>query len=48
MKVYYEKDADLSLIKGRKVTIVGHSHTYQRFPRNCDSVVTENADHAAM
>ena len=24
MKVYYEKDADLSLIKGRKVTIVGY------------------------
>ena len=23
MKVYYEKDADLSLIKGKKVTIVG-------------------------
>ena len=31
MKVYYEKDADLSLIKGKKVTIVsygsqGHAH----------------------
>jgi ketol-acid reductoisomerase len=24
MKVYYEKDADLSLIKGRKVTIIGY------------------------
>ena len=24
MKVYYEKDADLSLIKGNKVTIVGY------------------------
>jgi ketol-acid reductoisomerase len=24
MKVYYDKDADLSLIKGRKVTIVGY------------------------
>src|SRR5260221_11259567 len=24
MKVYYEKDADLSLIRGRKVTIVGY------------------------
>ena len=24
MKIYYEKDADLSLIKGRKVTIVGY------------------------
>ena len=23
MKVYYDKDADLSLIKGKKVTIVG-------------------------
>ena len=24
MKVYYDKDADLSLIKGRKVTILGY------------------------
>ena len=24
MKVYYEKDADLSLIKGKKVAIVGY------------------------
>src|SRR5260221_5693764 len=24
MKVYYEKDADLSLVKGKKVTIVGY------------------------
>src|ERR1700710_1327616 len=24
MKVFYEKDADLSLIKGKKVTIVGY------------------------
>src|SRR5947208_15578815 len=24
MKIFYEKDADLSLIKGRKVTIVGY------------------------
>src|SRR5258707_13916545 len=24
MKVYYDKDADLSLIKGKKVTIVGY------------------------
>jgi len=24
MKVFYDKDADLSLIKGRKVTIVGY------------------------
>ena len=24
MKVYYEKDADLSLIKGRQVTIIGY------------------------
>src|SRR5438477_12668273 len=24
MKIYYEKDADLSLIKGKKVTIVGY------------------------
>ena len=33
MKVYYDKDADLSLIKGKKVTIVGygsqgHAHTW--------------------
>ncbi|MDP3308077.1 MAG: ketol-acid reductoisomerase, partial [Methylotenera sp.] len=24
MKVYYDKDADLGLIKGKKVTIVGY------------------------
>ena len=24
MKVYYDKDADLSLIKGKKVTIIGY------------------------
>src|SRR5881409_3532906 len=24
MKIYYDKDADLSLIKGKKVTIVGY------------------------
>ena len=24
MKVYYDKDADLSLIKGRQVTIIGY------------------------
>ena len=33
MKVYYDKDADLSLIKGKKVTIVGygsqgHAHAH--------------------
>src|SRR5687767_14679492 len=32
MKVYYDKDADLSLVKGKKVTIIGygsqgHAHT---------------------
>jgi len=28
MKVFYDKDADLSLIKGKKVTIIGYgSHT---------------------
>jgi ketol-acid reductoisomerase len=25
MKVYYDKDADLSLIKGKKVTILGYA-----------------------
>jgi len=24
MKVFYDKDADLSLIKGKKVTIIGY------------------------
>ena len=33
MKVYYDKDADLSLIKGKKVTIIGygsqgHAHAH--------------------
>jgi len=34
MKIYYDKDADLSLIKGKKVAIVGygsqgHAHSAQ-------------------
>ena len=35
MKVYYDKDADLSLIKGKKVAILGygsqgHAHLHAR------------------
>ncbi len=30
MKVYYDKDADLSLIKGKKVTIIGYGSQGQR------------------
>ena len=30
MKVYYDKDADLSLIKGKKVTIVGYGSRAMR------------------
>lgn len=35
MKVYYDKDADLSLIKGKKVTIVGYGsqgHAHRTCP----------------
>src|ERR1700745_3539146 len=34
MKVYYEKDADLSLIKGKKVTIVGYGSQGQAHSQN--------------
>src|ERR1043165_7044848 len=37
MKVYYEKDADLSLIKGKKVTIVGYGsqgHAHAQNPND--------------
>jgi len=33
MKVYYDKDADLSLIKGRKVTIVATARRAMPTPR---------------
>ena len=44
MKIYYDKDADLSLIKGKKVTIVGYgSHVatqglHQARVAGCDVV----------
>ena len=34
MKVYYDKDADLSLIKGKKVTIVGYGSQAQAHAQN--------------
>ena len=41
MKVYYDKDADLSLIKGKKVTILGygsqgHAHALNLRDSGCD------------
>jgi hypothetical protein len=36
MKVYYEKDADLSLIKGKKVTIVGYGSQGHAHAQNLD------------
>jgi len=33
MKVYYDKDADLSLIKGRQVTIIGYGSQATPMPR---------------
>ena len=41
MKVYYEKDADLSLIKGKKVTIVGYGSQGHAHAQNLnDSGIT--------
>ncbi|MBI3424216.1 MAG: ketol-acid reductoisomerase, partial [Acidobacteria bacterium] len=44
MKVYYDKDADLSLIKGKNVTIVGygsqgHAHALNAKDSGLDVVV---------
>ncbi len=44
MKVYYDKDADLSLIKGKKVAIIGygsqgHAHAQNLRDSGCDVVV---------
>ena len=44
MKVYYDKDADLSLIKGRKVTILGygsqgHAHSLNLHESGCKVTV---------
>src|SRR5487761_2367087 len=36
MKVYYDKDADLSLIKGKKVTIVGYGSQGHAHAQNLD------------
>jgi hypothetical protein len=49
MKVYYDKDADLSLIKGKKVTIVGygsqgHAHAQNlRIPASRSRLVCARA-----
>ena len=43
MKVYYDKDADLSLIKGRQVTIIGYGsqgHAHAQNLKNRASTVT--------
>ena len=44
MKVYYDKDCDLSLIKGKKVTIVGygsqgHAHAQNLNDSGCKVTV---------
>ncbi|MGE8356452.1 MAG: ketol-acid reductoisomerase, partial [Microvirgula sp.] len=44
MKVYYDKDADLSLIKGKKVAIIGygsqgHAHAQNLKDSGVDVVV---------
>ena len=36
MNVYYDKDADLSLIKGKKVTIVGYGSQGHAHANNDD------------
>ncbi|OQA34077.1 MAG: Ketol-acid reductoisomerase [Betaproteobacteria bacterium ADurb.Bin341] len=52
MKVYYDKDADLSLIKGKKVTIVGygsqgHAHAQNLRDSGVKVTVAEKKDGAA-
>ena len=44
MKVFYDKDADLSLIKGKKVTIIGygsqgHAHALNLKDSGCNVTV---------
>ena len=41
MKVYYEKDADLSLIKGRKVTIVGYGSQGHAHAQNLNELFSK-------
>ncbi|MBV8157049.1 MAG: NAD(P)-binding domain-containing protein, partial [Dyella sp.] len=43
MKVYYDKDADLALIKGKKVTIVGYGsqgHAHAQNLKDSGAMVT--------
>jgi ketol-acid reductoisomerase len=38
LKVYYDKDTDLSLVKGRKVGIVGYGSQGHALPAATDSL----------
>ena len=44
MKVFYDKDADLSLIKGKKVAIIGygsqgHAHALNAKESGCNVII---------
>jgi len=44
MKVFYDKDADLSIIKGKKIAIIGygsqgHAHSLNLHDSGCDVTV---------
>ena len=52
MKIYYDKDADLSIIRGKKVAIIGygsqgHAHANNLKDSGVDVVVSERAGSAA-
>ncbi len=52
MKVYYDKDCDLSLIKGKKVAIIGygsqgHAHAQNLHDSGVDVVVGVRKDGAS-
>ena len=49
MRVYYDRDADLNLIKGKKVVIVGYGSQGHAHALNLrDSGVKDVADRAAQ
>ena len=52
MKIYYDKDADLSVIQGRKVAVIGygsqgHAHSNNLKESGCDVVVGLRAGSAS-
>ena len=42
MKVYYDKDADLSLVKGKNVTIIGYGSQGHAHAQNLNDSIQSN------